>query len=353
MRLLSVTSQDIPTVRVDLKAPPEERWTEAMEVIGDHIHQMVNSVLKCCDEGLDDRLERWSWPLRYAIKLLARPSASLGGQLVGLVANWFGQEYPREIRGLADAAGVSYSYVLLANLMYDIVQRGACSSYSCNLPDGSPLLARNMDWSIPDDIGRHTVLVHFVRGQQEYLSVAVAGMVGVLSAMCPGRWAVTVNKAPAEVLGTNGVQTPVLQHLRSVCDRFGNFRTLVRRVQHYQTMSPFFAHVVGLEEDEHLVVNGFGEQYSVRKLRGRALVQTNHFVEHEFGEFNPDAEWGDEEGRDTQHRYGVLERRLRTRPRSLKAAMGRLGRSPITNERTMQSMVFCPGNGKWLLKIRK
>jgi hypothetical protein len=347
---------------VDLDAPPAKRWADVVEQTGDQIHEIVEDVVESCEEHIED-LPEWIRPL---YRLALHGTARLGGRVVGAVAKLFGQEYQTEIKGMARHAGVSYPKLLLGNLMYDFTQildhrearqrkPVACSSFSCNLPGGTPILARNMDWALPESLGRHTVLIRFHRGRRSYLSVGVAGKVGVLSAMRPGQWAVTLNQAPVDCIKPRILQTPALQRLRQACDRFGGFRNLVRRVQEYQTMSPFFAHVVGTKPDQHVVVNGLGDEFAEREIEGKYLIQTNHFVDEELEEFNGVEEWkedGCEWTWDSRPRYRALERRLRKLPKTVDEAVDKLKRGPVTNENTMQQMALCPGRKEMRLRVQ-
>ena len=348
---------------VDLDAPPTKRWASAVSVFGDEVHEVVHEVVSCCEETLEDIPP----VLRYLYNLAIRGAVDVTGRVVGLVAAAVGQEYSTEIKSIARLAGVSYPQLLLGNMMYDICQiwehrEGkkkvaaiGCSSFSCDLPNGKPVLARNMDWAFPDTIGRHTILMRFHRGRCSYLAVGIVGKVGVLSAMRTNHWAVTLNQAPAECLRPRILQIPALQRIRQVCDRMGGYSDVIRRIQEYQTMSPFFAHIVGTKSGQHCVVNGFCDSFSVRRASGPALIQTNHYVDDEYEHLNGTEEWL-EDGCiwtwDSRPRYRSLQRRLKQLPKSADEALKKLRREPITNENTMQSMVLCPSQDGCLLKVR-
>ncbi len=271
---------------VDLKAPPQERWKPVVCKLGDELHELLADVIEIANEHVT------AWPIwtQPFVKAAIGGAVGLGGQLVRMIAGMFDQEYLAEISGMAKAAGVPSSQLLLANLMYDLSQVqschfGACSSYSCNV-NGLPTLARNMDWCWPDTVGQHTILVRYHRGKESYLSIGIVGSVGILSAIYSGHWAVTLNQAPVQKLNVNPLQWPALQRLRAACDRFGTFVSLSRRVTEYQTMSPFFAHIVGVKPTEHLVVEHFGTEFDLRLKHGEFLLQTNHFSSA-YEDYNP------------------------------------------------------------------
>lgn len=362
MPLVEYSASKLPVYDIDLAAPPAERWREVCEEEGENIAALLDDVVEECVGHLD-------WLPIYArpfVAATARGGAALAGWVVDRVAALFGQEYVAEIRGIARHAELPLGHVVLGNLVYDICQMGGipgvgCSSYSVTL-DGRPTLARNMDWVFPASTGRHSRLIRFHDGPEHYESLAVLGCVGVVSAFRPGEWAITLNQAPADGLGTNWFQWPTLQRLRKVCDGFGSYRSVVRRVQAYETMSPFFAHVVGVEPDEQTVVAGLGTDFRRRKARRKGdttapLVQTNHYLDDDLDHHNPSRGRFEENGTtyywDTYPRHESLTRRLATPPGDLQGVVRTLRGAPVTTEDTQHQMVFQPASGFSRLWIRR
>jgi len=374
MRLLDYFKHNGTVLDVDLKAPAAERWKSAAPQMAAAINAITEDVVVLVDEEIEalpgpretirNATTKPTWAHTkvatgdvavWALAKALRHTTWLTGRLVGTVAAIFGQEYATELKSIARIAQVPYGHLLLGNLIYDLKQiseywgPGACSSLSCNDDAGRPMLVRTMDWSWPDTVGQHTVLIRFHRGRDNYLSIGVAGLVGVLSALREGHWAVTLNQAPVAKLGIRYLQVPALQNLRNACDRMGTFRELVGRIQVYQTMSPFFAHAIGCRADEHVVVNGLGDGYSERRRNRRALVQANHFV-GDGRQYNPS---GILREYDTGDRYRLLNHRFRLGPpKELKAAWRMMAGQPITYEGTMQKMALCPANNQLLLRVR-
>lgn len=361
MPLVEYSAAGFPVHDVDLALPTGERWRDVCEAEGCNIAALLSDVVDECVDSIGC-LPGFLQPV---VKAAARGSASLGGWIVDRIAALFGQDYVAEIRGIARHADLPLGQVVLGNLVYDICQIGGipgvgCSSYSVAL-DGRPTLARNMDWIFPKSTGHHSRLIRFHKGRQHYLSVSVLGCVGVVSAFCPGRWAITLNQAPSDGLGTNWFQWPTLQRLRKVCDGFGTYRSVVRRVQEYQTMSPFFAHVVGIEPDEQTVIAGLGESFRRRgpTRTGDAtspLIQANHYLHADLEEHNPTRGMWEEQGNnyyyDTYPRQRSLERRLASAPRNLEQVVRKLRGSPVTTEDTQHQMVFQPASGLARVWIR-
>jgi hypothetical protein len=351
MTLTEYPETGLPTYDVDLEAPPDTRWKHVARQEATNIGRLLDDCVKLCVEQAD------CYPayIRPVVIAAGKGLAVLSGRLVDMIAASFGEEYVAEIRAIAKHANQPLSHVVLGNLMYDGCQMAevygavGCSSYSCNI-DGKPTLVRNMDWVWPRSTGRYSRLVRFHRGRESYTSVSVLGCVGVVSAMCPGKWAVTINQAPTDDTTTRYFQWPVLQRLRFVCDRLGTYRDVVAGLQEYETMTSFFAHVIGTRPSQHTVITGLGSDFRRRSIKGETLVQTNHFIGHrDLEEHNGPERWEDEEGQewvcDSQYRAKSLIRRLKTAPATLDDARKKICTSAITTEDTMQQMVFQPASG--------
>jgi len=342
-------------IDVDLEAPPAERWRTALQGYGDEIADLVGDVRQL----IPDLVALVGAPWDSLLSGLLQHSSKIGIG-VGLVGKLYGQEYVDEIKGVAQAAEQPVGELVRANWRYDLSLSGgklcgACSSFSCNV-EGTPILARNLDWALPESVGRHTVLTRFHRGRQSYLSVHVLGTVGVLSVMAKGKWAATINQAPSAKLGFQPVGVPVMIRLRQCADQRLSCTGMVEELQALQTTSPLFLHVVGTRPAQHVQISGLGRTFTTRKRVGEVLIQTNHFVDPEHEQYNDPHEWTDGEGvtwvSDSLPRYRALERRLKTQPETIDEALLKLARQPVTHQGTQQSMVLCPASGEWRLKVR-
>ena len=334
-------------IDVDLEAPPAERWRTALQGYGDEIADLVSDVRQL----IPDLVALVGAPWDSLVSGLLQHSSKIGIG-VGLVGKLYGQEYVDEIKGVAQAAEQPFGDLVLANLVYDISQIGgklfgACSSFSCNV-EGTPVLARNLDWALPESVGRHTVPIRFRRGRRSYFGVQVLGTVGVLSVMAKGKWAATINQAPASKLGFLPVGVPVMIRLRQCADLMLPFGKMAAEVQRLQTISPFFIHLVGAGPTQHVQISGLGKTFATRKREAEFLIQTNHHADSELERYN-DPE--DDDG-DSPDRYKALERRLKTLPETLDEALLKLARKPVTHAGTQQAMVLRPSSGEWRLRVR-
>jgi hypothetical protein len=344
MPLVDYTRTKRPVLDIDLDADPYDRWQE----VGRRNKAKLGRFLRDIEQMVADSTDSW-----YSRALLTGGKV-LGGPLAALIARLFGEDYQAEIRGLAHASGLPESKLFLANLTYDLTVgyegfAGACSSFSV-VAEKAPVLVRNMDWAAPESTGRYTVMTRFHKGSSSYVNIAPLGCVGVLSAMRVGAWAITLNQAPATGW-PQLLQWPAMHRLRKACDSSLTFGALVRRVTEYQTMTPFFAHVVGTAPGDQVVIEGTSDTFRKRKAKpGKPLIQTNHFVlpahRHHNGE--------DYQGEDCEicDRYAALHDRLKKKPKNFADAFSRIRGRPVTHAETMNQMALRPADGMALVRVR-
>lgn len=369
MPLIDYTRTKRPVFDIDLDADPYDRWKEVGRRNKAKLSRFLGEIQELTRDGIVEWLDgRSAWVpgfLRSAAKTLVGPllecSGQVGGRLGTLMARSFGEDYQAEIRGLAHSSGLPESKLFLANLTYDLTVAGewwmeqkrrtfgACSSFSLAV-EGAPVLVRNMDWAFPESTGRMTVMTRFHKGRHSYVNVAPVGCVGVLSAMRAGAWAVTLNQAP-QVGRPRFPQWPTMHRLRKACDSSLSFPQLVRRICEYQTLTPFFAHVVGTEPDQQVVIEGAAGSFRRRQAKlGKPLIQTNHFVHDAHRHHNGEA-W---QGRDCDicDRYAALQQRLRKKPKDFAEAFSLIRGRPVTHSDTMNQMALRPADGKALVRVR-
>lgn len=351
MPLIDYTRTNRPVFDVNLDADPYDRWQEVGRRNKAKLGRFMREIESTFAEALVTQPSPW-------FRWLIGGGGRVTGKLAALIARTFGEDYQAEIRGLAHASGLPEGKLFLANLIYDLTVGkegfcGACSSFSVTV-DRAPILVRNMDWDFPESTGRYTVMTRFHKGRNSYINIAPLGCVGVLSAMRPGAWAITLNQAPANGL-PQLTQWPAMHRLRKACDASLTFPALVRRISEYQTMTAFFAHVVGTKPAEQVVIESYADSYHRRRPRaGKPLIQTNHYVSSFGHHLNPTEEIDENgEGWDTYPRYQALVSRLRAaRPDSLAAGLKTIARSPVTHSSTMNQMALCPARAEAIVRVR-
>lgn len=355
MQLINYTRTKRPTFEIDLNLPPYRRWQEVGRRESVRLGEFLEDIKRMCDQHAEASLEKLTPTFRPLLRKLLHRGVKVTGSIAALVAALFGEEYQEEIRGLAHASGHDLSTLFLANLMYDISVgrdgiRTACSSFSTTL-EKVPILVRNMDWNLPRSTGRNTVITRFWKGSRSYMNVAPLGCVGVLSAMRSGAWAVTLNQAPPNGL-PQIFQWPAMHRLRAACDASLSYSSLIRRIREFATMTPFLAHVVGTKAEQQAVVEHVADGSLVRKVPlGGHLIQTNHFISEAHDHLNPqDDGCMGVDGEYECWRYAALEKMLKTRPTTLRQALGKL--APVTYEATMNSMILRPADGESIVRVR-
>lgn len=343
MPLIDYARTKRPIFDIDLDADPYERWQE----VGRRSKAKLGRFLRDIETMLTDHADTW-----YLRALLA--STTVTGPLAALIARLFGEDYQAEIRGLAHASGLPESKLFLANITYDLTVGGegfwnACSSFSV-VTEKAPVLVRNMDWATPESTGRYTVMTRFHKGSASYVNIGPLGCVGVLSAMRAGAWAITLNQAPATGW-PQLLQWPAMHRLRKACDSSLTFGSLLRHATEYQTMTPFFAHVIGTKPEEQVVIESTSKTFRKRKAKpGKPLIQTNHFIlsgnRHHNGK--------DYQGADCDicDRYAALHDRLKKKPKDFTDALSRIRGRPVTHSETMNQMALRPADGKAVVRVR-
>ena len=122
-------------------------------------------------------------------------------------------------------------------------------------------------------------------------------------------------------------------------------------------MTPFFAHVVGTQPAQQVVVEGVAHDFYRRRAKpGEPLIQTNHFVSAKHQHLNWTkqqlAEQTEEIWEATCDRYEALKRRLQRKPQTLTEALAVLRYSPVTHSDTMNQMDLRPGDGEAIVRVR-
>lgn len=359
--LVSADIHGVPFIRVDLNLPPGKRWLDAGE-------QYREAITCIAGDGWDEvmalvntapnRFPRGSH-LHKLLRLLTpamRKMPTALGALGSYVARMLGGEYAAEIRGLAKGANLHPGQLFFLNLSYDLCQVGgymgqACSSASFIDQDGSPVLARNLDWNLPESVGEHTVVIEFNGRNGSYHSVGVLGFVGVLSAIRAQHWALTLNQAPCNRSMISPFAMPACMLVRYACDHSRSYTRLKDTLQKWVPQSPFLTHLVGTSKNQqHLIQHAGSFTYEIAAENGR-LAQTNHYLDHTWGdEINRDCGWL--EG-DFCERHQLLERRLGTMSlRTPADGFKLLGGDTLTYSATQQQMVFHPKTGSIALRVR-
>ncbi|MCW8998091.1 MAG: hypothetical protein OQK04_05195, partial [Kangiellaceae bacterium] len=106
-------------------------------------------------------------------------------------------DYLNEIEGLARQCELSSKELVAGNLYYDFMKMVfGCTAFSAPTPDG-PFHCRNLDWLAEERaLSRFTLVTEFINGPcGKFITVGWPGVVGALSGVANGRFAITLNAA--------------------------------------------------------------------------------------------------------------------------------------------------------------
>jgi hypothetical protein len=255
---------DIPTYKIDLSAPEDDRWAEV-------ISHDIPVARTLCAKAMEDYAFMPASLVKAGGWALDKVYAAVGGRYRGEIAAW------------ANALGISQGEATLLNCSYEMSHVGqrlfGCTAGVRWIEGLGMVHVRNMDWPLPT-IGPATRLFHFVDGGLDFYSVGMAGHVSVLSGMLPGGYSVTINWAPPVGLPSFDWGPSFL--LREVLETKQTFAEAVEALIHTPLSTSVFFVVCGVEPDEACVIERTADDAAVRWIGDGPLVQANHHVASDF-----------------------------------------------------------------------
>lgn len=103
------------------------------------------------------------------------------------------EEYKQELEALAKISEIPYNECLVLNYIYEFYS--SCTSVVAKTQDGHLLFARNLDYDFASLIGKLVIEVDFHKnGKSLYKAVTFAGLVGILTGVKPGQFAISLNQ---------------------------------------------------------------------------------------------------------------------------------------------------------------
>ena len=244
-----------------------------------------------------------------------RPLLALLKAAVGALHAMFGHHYGDEVDELAALLGASPAEIVLANIYYDLAA-GGCSTFVQPAPAG-PILARSLDWNFSRQfLRKHTTVYRFLSAPcGPYATVSYPGLIGALTGMAPGRFAIAINyvrhatesgKAKIASRGLKGYW-PTTWVVRQALDHAATFADAVRHLSRTPLLAPVMFTVAGTAPGEGVVIERTPDRAVVRRMEddGAPVCLTNHYVSDDLIDSNE----GIEEI-DTVERLDALERGL-------------------------------------------
>lgn len=246
------------------------------------------------------------------------------------------QRYPQHAAQIDKAAqllGVDALDLTTANLSYDLLLGlFGCSTIVLATPDG-PLLARNMDWLLPEYIARASCVVPLENG----VHAGAIGSTGVVSGQSRHGFAVILNAVLTGAMDRDGY--PVLLFLRHLLDSAGSFDEAVELASRTRLASSALITLAGTRNEQRVCIERSPRNFQQRRPHGdEPLLVTNHY--RRLG--SPHA----------CSRYDFLERHLRRpsqpEPEELLALLNHPG---VRQDITAQHVLASPARGLFRLFV--
>lgn len=289
-------------------------------------------------------------PVAYLLSLL----------MAGRLHYFISPDQRREMRALAQAARMGYGFVLLVNVLDDLVKlmsKGGlgCSAFAVHggrTRDGRMLVGRNLDYGLFLDLlpPLTTVFRCAPTGKRAFLSVGWPGYIGAASGMNEAGVVVSILSSSTPDRAWQGMPEAVL--CRAVLETAGSAEEAVELLSRGPRRTCGNNFLVA-DEAEAMVVEVSARAAEVRRMQDDTITVTNHYqtpaMQARQGPFfrRPAGSELPEEffteaysrARDERLRTGCL-----AGPLDAKQARELLRDSGIASAATVQSMLFRPAS---------
>jgi acid ceramidase len=190
--LPSGDAKNVSWAVVNLDAPPQERWAQVIKPRVDEVNALVSMFLKTLGKIVGE-------------KLLNATIANLEEKLPEYHKK-FPTDFGDEMSGIAKLLDTKEAYVFVYNMAYSLF--GACTSIITETPEGEIYHGRNLDfglwpkfdlqheelWELTELLRPLTVNVDFQSGGKTlFKTTQYAGFIGVLTAVRPGAFALSID----------------------------------------------------------------------------------------------------------------------------------------------------------------
>ncbi len=254
----------------------------------------------------------------------------------------------KEILWVAKGANVPYCFILLLNVLDDLLNLFSCSSFAIT-KDGHTICGRNLDYDIFTDLMTHlnTAFVYKPKEGYPFLSLAWPGYVGCVTGMNANGLVLTSHASYASNKSRKGIPTGLLyrhalQHALSIND-----------VERAITSSPrtIGNNVLLVSDIEAFVLELSAKNWKKRVSEEGVITVTNHyqtpimksiqapFVSKPSGSSLPDDFF-------SYNHSGLRDKQLREscrkEPFGVNEAIEALRSEWVANEATVQSVIFLP-----------
>lgn len=253
-----------------------------------------------------------------------------------------------EMTGLAEHLGVPLARVLAGNLYYDTLKfMWGCTAFAVDTDTG-PIHARNLDWSTKDRLlNDSTFVTRFLNAPSgEFLTIGWPGFIGVLSAVAPGRFAITLNAVLSD--DPPLVACPVVFLLRQVLEEASTFEAAVEALSSTPIASDCLLLVSGARRSQMVVIERTPTRHAIRYPHDGAIFVTNNYVSLVSG-----AKAGAGALQETScDRFNRIRSLFHLRrPALLEQCLDYLADAEVQMTITVQQMAFDPRTGTFSLRV--
>lgn len=298
-----------------------------------------------------DYLSRKKWPLfgRVLYWILLIFSKTMN--------RYIPDDLKEEMLSVAKGAHVPYCFVLLLNVMDDLLNTLSCSSFAV-IKNGYTICGRNLDYDIFTDLMAYlnTVFVCRPKGGYPFLSLAWPGYVGCVTGMNANGLVLTSHTSYTSDKTRKGIPTGILyrqamQHALSINDIQRVITTAPRTIGN---------NVLLASHNQAFVLEVSAKNWERRESKEGAITVTNHyqtwamksiqapFISKPAGSSLPDDffTYNHSISRDKQLRESCKKESF-----GVGEAIEALRSEPVANEATAQSVVFLPSEKTiWVAK---
>ncbi|CAG0886982.1 unnamed protein product [Darwinula stevensoni] len=268
----------VESYKVDLDSDPRDRWSQLVKLKKQELQTLVGDVKEI-----------------------------LGGMLLALLddelpllAHTLPSPYREEIIGIADATGIPLGEVTLYNIFYEVFT--FCTSIIAKDISGTIIHGRNLDfglflgwdkqnntWRVTEHLRPLVVETTFIKGGQVlYKSTGFVGHIGILTAVKPGAFSLSIDERFGMDAGILGILKWILGDrsgtwlgflTRSVMEEETTYEAALRRLSDTRLLAPVYFILAG--PSTGAVVTRWKKKYDVWELDDKAaapwyLVETNY-----------------------------------------------------------------------------
>lgn len=257
------------------------------------------------------------------------------------------KSYKEEIKAIEKICDFSENEILITNLYYDALKFVFGCTAFCVTNSKNRLHARNLDWWTENNIlGKYTKIFDFKKkGLLKYSLISWPGFIGALSGVKKGAFSITLNA----VLSNESPQfaIPITFLIRDVFEKAKTFTEAVKILSETTIASDCLLMVVGVHENENVVIERTPTTFAIRNAVDNSLIVTNEYLSLTENKLTGDTLQTTASGRHLRTKALIDDKT----PEVVKDYFNILSDKSVKMDITVQQMLLNPKNGGIYLKI--